>query len=463
MTYFMFHRLSPNLPCSRKDISSGINIAVKRTAARAGMPTNRQVFWHLFAALAALLACTAWIDFHNLNTGAFSLVFQDTDEASPASISDRFGQPMVLEHISYVQAFHRDQAVSKDQTNRDLIMMLATDIAYAGVDLLKFDAGLAAVLGANSFSGNGPLRYAQARKFGFEMPWVLFSASVTGCQEVYQPNVDSCRWFISSNNRDVRQFTQRDYVPFSQFSLQCDIPNGSHNRSVQVNTDCSHKLNPEPVTSQANTVAVRCEPNAVELISSLIPWKPWFLSMGYAAEEVSEAFIQSPHCDLCGREIEPLEILIREALLFEPPRTIDRCYRGPQCIPGELPHAEAFIVQSPMRFKHDAQFAILVGVSPESVFEGAEHLFTFRQISVYRPANQFCYSNAASFGYPFKCGNLSVGKMVIDSPHSAYSIHTSRLDQATNGHQRKRYRRANGFWWFWTGCHWLWWNADHWE
>lgn len=85
-----------------------------KPAIRAVMPAFRELLRYGLITTAAVLACPGRMHFDNLGTGAFSLVLESCDEASPGNVTDRTAQPVVPHHPPDVEAFHRDKAVAAD-------------------------------------------------------------------------------------------------------------------------------------------------------------------------------------------------------------------------------------------------------------------------------------------------------------------------------------------------------------
>ncbi len=70
------------------------------------MGPNRQGFLDHLTALETLLGSEAWVHSNNLMSSISSFGRKDSEELSPASITDRFGEMMVLYHIGDLQVLH---------------------------------------------------------------------------------------------------------------------------------------------------------------------------------------------------------------------------------------------------------------------------------------------------------------------------------------------------------------------
>src|SRR5262249_46395083 len=96
-------------------------------AMRTVVTADREPLADLGPARAALLARAPRVHFHEGDPGTFSLGSQRQQEAGPPGIADRSGQPVVPEHPPDVQALDRDQPVSTDQLQGDLVVMLLAE------------------------------------------------------------------------------------------------------------------------------------------------------------------------------------------------------------------------------------------------------------------------------------------------------------------------------------------------
>ncbi len=166
-------------------------ITMKRQAAgRAVVPANRQVLTDLFAARACL-ACSSRVNFHDLNASVFCFAFQDSNEAGPSSVTDRTGQPAVLEHIRYVQAFDSDESVATDQLDRSRVVMFATEISDSIVYFSEPTSKLASPAATLSLSANSSPCAAKSRDCSPEVSRIRLVVSVASRKERLQSNVNA--------------------------------------------------------------------------------------------------------------------------------------------------------------------------------------------------------------------------------------------------------------------------------
>lgn len=131
------HWPHPGQESPREDVSRCVLISVQDQAAvRAAVPSFSQCLLNDGTAARALLARSCGIHSHDFRTGSFSLAAEDVHEAGPASIGDRTGERVVLDHVGHGQALHADQPIRPDEFQRDLVVMLASQSTNASVEHL---------------------------------------------------------------------------------------------------------------------------------------------------------------------------------------------------------------------------------------------------------------------------------------------------------------------------------------
>ena len=109
------HWPHPGQESARENVPSGVLVPVQgQSAMWAVVLSFAQRFLDDSTTARALLARPCWIHGHDLRTGSFSLAAKDVHEAGPASIGDRTGERMILEHLFDGQAFHSDHPVRSD-------------------------------------------------------------------------------------------------------------------------------------------------------------------------------------------------------------------------------------------------------------------------------------------------------------------------------------------------------------
>lgn len=259
MAYVNLRWLSPS-QSSCEDIQGSIMIPMKRqTAVRTVMLANREVFAHFLAATAALLACSSGINFHELHTSLFSFVAQYAQKAGPTGIADCSAESTAPEHPLDVQAFRRNQTVSKDQTASNLIVMLAPQTLDASVNLLKTANSLAAIRSALPLAGNGTASNSQLGQGGFEIARVGFVLTVAGGQKRFQADVDTDGRCNRRLNPRLAEVARRDDVPLACLSLQGKRFNFSFNGPMQLYTDYADVLNSQTIIGQPASVTIHWE------------------------------------------------------------------------------------------------------------------------------------------------------------------------------------------------------------
>ena len=75
------------------------------------MRTNRERLLDNFPTLVTFLTGETGVHSNDLMSGAFSLGSEDVKKLAPTSVTNGFGQVMVLYHAAYVQIFSRNQGM----------------------------------------------------------------------------------------------------------------------------------------------------------------------------------------------------------------------------------------------------------------------------------------------------------------------------------------------------------------
>lgn len=126
------------------------------------------------------------------------------------------------------------------------------------------------------------------------------------------------------------------------------------------------------------------------------PWVSRFFSGFYSPEESPKSFIQTSQGCLGTRKIDSREPRIYFSF-GRKPRRLFRIPNSPLfCFVGFLSLGETLIPEPSMRLCHDPQFTILVPVSPETVFEGFNHLLALNS-SIQR--GSACFNQRRDFGF----------------------------------------------------------------
>ena len=339
------------------------------------MLANREVFAHLPAAAAALLTGATGIDFHELRPSFFGFAAQDVQEAGPAGVTDRAGQPAVRQHPFDVERFDSDETEREDQATGDGVVVLASQVLDAGVNLLKAADGLAAVLATLLLAGDGAAGDAQLRQGGLEVARVGLALSLAGGEEGFQPHVDTDRRQGGRLHAQVPQVARRDDKPLVRLALERQRLDRAFHGPMQLDADRADVLDAQAVAGQTDAVAVAGVLDAIEAVAPLEPRiaRPRGFLLD-PAEEVRKRLVQAPHRGLGGREVEAGEEGIRPPLALEPCRLFRVLHRALSGFVGRFPLVQASVVQSAVRLQSGSQLALLIGVGEQAVLEGAAHL-----------------------------------------------------------------------------------------
>ncbi len=348
----------------------------RQTAMRAIMPTNREGFLYLLAALAALLTCSTGINLHELRTSLFCFVSQHVQKAGPAGVADCPSQPAVPQHVSHVKAFHSEQTICKDQTIGYLIVVFASAIANPSMNDLETASSLAAVYSSPLFAGYRTTGNPQLWESGFEVSRIRLVPAVACCQKRFQPNVDANGGQCGRFNRNVRQLTRRNDVPLAGLPLDCDRLDCAFGGTVQLDTNHANVLHSQPVALQANAVTVGGELDAIEIITAA---KPGITGLGVAfldpPKEVGKRLVEPTHRGLGAGEVQASKIRVAAPLVLEPSRAIAVGDSGTVLSISQLPIVQAGVVEPSMRFQHDGKLPLLIGVGEQPVLKRPKHLF----------------------------------------------------------------------------------------
>ena len=369
------HRHRPCLESAVQNIPGRVLVSMQgQTAIRADVLTDREALADRLSATRTLLRSAPRIHFHHCDTGAFGLVSQDHEEAAPGGIHDCPAEPVVPDHPSDVQAFHRDQAVATDQVQSGLVMMIAPLVGDVGMKNADNLDGLAMIRSALLLSTDGTLCTTQGREFLFEKARILDNLTVRGGQEVFKTHVDAnggqdARFYLY-----VTDVAGQNNEPLAAFALKRGRLDNAFNGAVDLTANHSYVLNAKPVVVESDSVSVGRELDAVESVPRLETRVAWNLSRLRAAEESDERFVESAHRCLSRREVEPREVGVVAAKVFELGRLVDVSNAAPVYLVLGSSLFKAEVVKSPVRFEGNAEFTLLVGIREEAELEGTAHL-----------------------------------------------------------------------------------------
>lgn len=349
-------------------------VPVQRQAAvRAIVPTVGERLAHFAAAPIAFLACAFGINFHEANSAAFGLASQRQQKAGPSGICYRPAQPAVPEHPPDVQAFGRDEAVTTDQTKGNPMMMLAAQVADAGVNPLQTANGLVAVLAALFLAADSTAGNPQLGQRVLEVSRVRFPDAVRRGKERFQSHVDADSRLAVVRNGNVPQLTREGDVPLARLALERHGLDRAFHRAMQLDANRADMLDVQARPMQTDAVAVGGKLDAVETVLSLEAWVAGFAPGSATAEERLKGAVQTAHRRLCRREVQPREEGVNGTLVLEPRGLLRVLNRSPLGFVCRFALFETSIVQTPVRLKGDAKLTLLIGVRPQPVAKGASH------------------------------------------------------------------------------------------
>ena len=358
-------RLSPNR-CPRKDIASGVYVPMDTQATRAVVPALCQILLHYRAALTALLACSASIHVDYLDAGTFSLASKYKQECIPACILDRTSQPAVPQHALHVQAFHSDSPIQSNQLQSNLVMVLAPQVANAGVSLLELEDSLPSIGTTSRLSADRPLHAPQFRQGGFQVRRTSNLISVRCSQERFNPNINSNRRGRTCGDVLFSKIAREDCIPLTAFALQRDGLNFPLDVAVHLNANRPDKLQAQLIADELGSV---CESKG-EAIKAISPLEPGVAS-SFEEREVRQ--VESPQRDLGAIHIKARIERIHLAHCLQPARLVEISDARSIDLPCELAIAERLIVEPSMRFQGNLQFASLIRVGIQPEFIGSAH------------------------------------------------------------------------------------------
>ena len=369
------HRPHPGLvESASQDVPGRVLVSVQGQAAvRADVLPNGEVLSVLFAARAASLRSSPRIHSHHRDTGSFSLVSQDRQEAAPCGVRDCPAEPVVPDHSANVQAFHRDQAVATDQIQSSLVMMFTPLVGDVGMKNTNDLCGFPSIRAALLLATDGALGSTQRGKFLLEKTRVLNDLAVRSGQEVFESHVNADGRQDTRLNVHVAEVAGQNDEPLVSLALERCRLDDALNRPVDLAANHADMLHAKSVVVQTDAVSVGRERDAVEAVLGFESRVARCLTSLHSAEERDERFVETTHRGLCRGEVEAREVGVVVAQVLELGGLIDI----PHCVlvlsveVASLLQTE--IVESPVRFEHDAEFALLVGVRKEPEFECPSH------------------------------------------------------------------------------------------
>jgi hypothetical protein len=344
-----------------------------QTTGRATVNTNGQRFLDRCSTAAAFLAGACWIDSDNLDTGTFSLAFEDANEAAPGSITDRASQPVIPDHPSDVQAFHRDDSEAAHKIERYFVVVIAPLFTNAEVDTSQLSDSLFPVFPATPFSTDRSGSATQRRERRLQVSRIFNMFTVVCCQERFEADVNATRWFGALFDFNISKVAGKDGIPLSSVFLERDSLDASFNLSMLLYANCSYMLNAEFFIDELDAVTIGRELDGVEPATSFEPRVSGFFTSFDAPKKILEGFVETAHRGLGTGEVEPFEVGIDVALFLVPGRLLGVLDRARFLLPSIFSLPQADVIQTPMRLDHSLQFSKLVSIRKDSEFVGTTH------------------------------------------------------------------------------------------
>lgn len=358
-----------------KDIPCCVNISLERQATmrtivladRKGFPDNRSTS-------TTFLTRSSCVDSYHRDTGAFSLVTQGCEEAIPRDIRNRPGKPVILEHSSNVQAFHRDKPVATDKFQCGLMSMLVSKVFYPGMNALQFFDRFLSIFASLLFSAYKATGTTKSRQFLFLVSWVGFMFSVGCGVKMLKADIDSNGRIGTRFDMNFSEVAGQDNVPLASLALQCRRLDDALDLSMLFDSDLAHVLNSQfTIRHQSNPISVGRKLDAVKAICGLEARIAWLIPILHAPEECDEGFIETTHRGLGGGEVETGKIGVGIALRLEPRRLLVVTDASPLRFVGGFPLLQTRVIKTSMRFEGDTKFTLLVGIGKQTEFVSPAH------------------------------------------------------------------------------------------
>lgn len=364
--------LARSRPSALKYVKRRVLIPIHHESTAALMHANIQRFGHDLATCGAQLARISRVNSFYFGTGSLSLVFEYIDEARPCDIGNRPSMPAALDHSLDVQAFHSDFAIAGNYQIRNLVPVLVAQVRDTGVKPGNFAPCLLAIGSAEFLAGNRTLCAAKRTQRLLEIFRVLNLLAFRGCEEALKANIDPDSRKAIRNPRHWRLFS-RDYKePLSALALEAERLNFPLDFAVQAYPHHSDVLDAKAVSFEPDSVAMARVENRVKPIGGLEARVARFLASLFAglnvAEEIRERLIQPAERALSAAKIDSGEPSVLWACFSEPPRLIFVAAGDFPLTVKPTPLRQRRIVKPPVRFEHDAKFALLIRVRPKPEF-----------------------------------------------------------------------------------------------
>jgi hypothetical protein len=381
--HIKFHRPCPGLESAGQNIPGRILVSVEnQAAARATEHTVFEGKGFPVSAARALLASPRRVHFHELDTGAFSLMSKRAQEAGPSGVRDRTGQPVVPQHATNVEAFHSDHSIATYKFERCLVTVFPAQVANPGMTPAEPFDSLAPVSPTALLATHRPAPPSEFGQIGLEEARIRFSAPVTGRQERVQSNIDAYRWQSAGLDLDLTEVAREDDKPLFRFQNECRRLHFALRGAVNFDLDAADMLNAKLIAGQTDAVAVSRKLDTSEASVCLETRVARLIPGFYPPEESTEGLVEPSQRSLGGGEVKASKPGVRPPLRFEPSRLLAIGSRFGFRLPGVASLFQAGVVQTPVGLQHLSEFPLLIVVWKQSVFESAAHLFAFLRFDV---------------------------------------------------------------------------------
>lgn len=334
---------------------------------RAFMPPLLQLLAYFASAAAALLTGVSGADFHNLNTGSFSLVFQDAQETAPGGVLNRTGQLVVLDHPTDVQVFHCDKPVATNQVQRHLMMTIPAHVRDASVRLSNLLYGLPSVLPVESFPTHGPLLTPKLREFFLLDARVFDVITIGRGEKMLQSDIHADRPVLAGRDGHVSQIAGKDRIPLVGLALDSDGVDLSFDLAVHLHLDQPDSLDAQLAVNQLDTIPVGRELNRRELVVGLKPRVARLLACLDATKEVLVRTVETPERSLATAEVQLFEQATGGSQALERGGLNAVGNTFVIAFPGRLSPAQGVIVDPTVEVEREREATrlILIGVEPK--------------------------------------------------------------------------------------------------
>jgi len=187
------HGLRPSPHATIKDYLSRGMISVRLKSTFANMPPLRERLFNNTSTSRTCLRREPRVNLDELDTSTFRLVFEYSDKLAPASVRNRPGELVVLDHSLNVQAFHNDPAIAVNKLCRELVMLIAASVGDLCVQRSNLSFLLLTVRTPELLTGQASLGNAQRFENILQRLQRLLCVAVVVGDERLQSNIENLR------------------------------------------------------------------------------------------------------------------------------------------------------------------------------------------------------------------------------------------------------------------------------